>query len=419
MNARVALVDCNNFYCSCERVFNPRLLGVPVVVLSNNDGCVIARSEEAKALGIKMGAPAFKSETLFRQHRVSVLSSNYALYGDMSARVMSVLQSEAWGVEIYSIDEAFLELGGAEDEAWARALRQKVRQWTGIPVSIGIASNKTLAKLANRIAKKSYRDVGVFVLPDDPDHLLAEVPCEDIWGIAAGFSRRLAGAGIRTALELKRAPQRVVRRLLGVVGERIALELGGATCLPLEEVPATRKGVASAKSFGRPVTELRELEEALATYVARCAEKIRAQNLLSARVQVFLSTNTFRSNQPQYHPFAQQALVSPTAHTPELIAAATELLRGIYRQGYEYRKTGIIMPDLVPASQAQMPLPFNGDESAARTAIDRLVDSINRRHGRDTITYGSMGTQRKWQMRQERRSPRWTTQWNELPEAKS
>ncbi len=415
---KFALIDCNNFYCSCERVFDPCLEHVPVVVLSNNDGCVVARCEKAKKLGIEMGAPAFKSEALFRKHNVAVLSSNYALYADMSARVMRVIRGEYPDVEVYSIDEAFAAVDGCDVEARACQLRAKIRQWTGIPVSIGIAPTKTLAKLANRRAKKCPEYGGVFTLPEKADDILKSVACEDIWGIATASTRRLARLGITTAFDLATADPKEVRASLGVVGERIALELAGKSCLQLDHEPATRKGVACAKSFGQRITELSDLEEALASYVARTAEKIRAQNLLATRVQVFLSTDIFRQDAPQYHPFGQMALPAPSAHTPELIGTALDILRRIYRTGHSYRKVGVMMPDLVPASRAQLPLPFDGDQAAAKAAIDRLVDSINQRFGRDTVTFGSMGTAKKWRMRQEKRSPRWTTQWSELPKVR-
>ena len=415
MNTRFALVDCNNFYASCERVFNPRLIGKPVVVLSNNDGCVIARSEEAKLLGIEMGAPAFKNEETFRRHCVQVLSSNYALYGDMSARVMATLRPQAASMEIYSIDEAFLGLEPWQGETYCRELRAKVRQWTGIPVSVGIASTKTLAKLANRVAKKTPSLQGVFDLTaaPDPDAVLARVPCGDIWGIGRRLAARLSTAGIQTALDLKRADMAFVRRELGVVGERTARELNGISCLELEEAPDPQKGIATARSFGQPIEAIEGLEQALATYTARAAEKLRAGGQFVGRIQVHLETSPFRPDLPQYYPVAQIALPEPTSHTPDLIAAASSLLRKIYRPGYRYRKVGVFLTELSAEGTAQLTL-FGAKPHSAAARLDSLVDQLNGKYGTNTVRYGSMGFQQQWRMRQERKSRGFTTRWEEL-----
>ena len=415
MNTRFALVDCNNFYASCERVFNPRLIGRPVVVLSNNDGCVIARSEESKLLGIEMGAPAFKNEDKFRRHGVQVLSSNYALYGDMSARVMTTLRQMAPSMEVYSIDEAFLGLEPWQDEAFGRELRARVRQWTGIPVSVGIASTKVLAKLANRIAKKTPSLQGVFDLTaaPDPDAVLARVACEDIWGIGKRLAVRLARGGIQTALDLKHADMAWVRRELGVLGERIARELNGISCLELEDAPAPQKGIATARSFGHPIEVIEGLEQALATYTARAAEKLRAGGQLAGRIQVHLETSPFRPDLPQYYPVSKIALPEPTSHTPELIAAALTLVRKIYRPGYQYKKVGVFLTELCSEATAQLTL-FTPKTDNASTRLDTLVDQLNHRYGTNTVRYGSMGFDRKWRMRQERKSRGFTTRWGEL-----
>ena len=420
---KIALVDCNNFYASCERVFAPRLVGRPVVVLSNNDGCVIARSEEAKALGIAMGAPAFKNKEIFRRHAVEVMSSNYALYGDMSERVMSVLRSHAPGIEEYSIDEAFLALDDGQGEVFARELRARVRQWTGIPVSVGIASTKVLAKLANRVAKRAPALNGVFDLTaaGNPDEILAGVDCADIWGVGRRLAARLGRGGIRTARDLKRADMAWVRRELGVVGERIARELNGISCLALEEMPAPKKGVASARSFGRPVESLAELEEALATYTARVAEKLRAGHLLASHVQVFVTTNPFSESQRQYTAGAQAGLPRPSNRTPDLIAAALALLRKIYRPGLRYKKTGIFVTELVPEGCVQLSL-FDepaAEKTSPRKALEADIDRLNRRYGTNMVRYGAMGIRQAWGMRQNRKSQGFTTRWGELPVAKT
>jgi len=419
---KIALVDCNNFYASCERVFNPRLIGRPVVVLSNNDGCVIARSEEAKALGIAMGAPAFQNKEIFQRHGVEVLSSNFALYGDMSARVMSVLRSQAPGIEVYSIDEAFLALDDNQGEAFARELRAQVRQWTGIPVSVGIASTKVLAKLANWVAKKTPGLNGVFDLTaaGDTDEVLARVGCADIWGIGKGLSARLGhGGSIHTARDLKCADMAWVRRELGVVGERIARELNGISCLRLEEMPPPKQGIASARSFGRPVESLAELEEALATYTARVAEKLRAGHLLASHIHVFVTTNPFSSSPLQYTAGAQTTLLQPSNRTPDLIAPALSLLRKIYRHGHRYKKTGIFVTELVSDQRVQLSLFDQPVDAGPKKALAEAVDQLNRRYGTNTVRYGAMGTRQGWGMRQERKSQGFTTRWSELPVAKA
>lgn len=422
MKARFALVDCNNFYASCERVFDPSLVGRPVVVLSNNDGCVIARSEEVKRLGIPMGAPAHEHKEVFRRHGVVVLSSNYALYGDMSARVMETLRPDVPAMEVYSIDEAFLALEEWQGAEFARELRARVRRWTGIPVSIGIGPTKTLAKIANRLAKKTPELGGVLDLSmvRDLDEMLSRIPCVDVWGIGRRWAARLAAAQIHTALDLKRAGGAGVRRMLGVVGERIHRELHGMPCLALEEVPASKKGIASAKSFGRPVERLEELEEALATYTARAAEKLRAGGLLAARLHVFVATNPFSKSGPQYNAGAHTALVRPSNHSPDLIAPALRLLRGLYRRGYLYKKTGIFLTELIAESEIQPDL-FDAAAGASGLLreLDRVVDTLNRQLGRNTIRYASMGLNAAWAMRQGNRSKRFTTCWSELPVVKA
>ena len=422
MKTRFALVDCNNFYASCERVFNPRLFGRPIVILSNNDGCVIARSEEAKQLGIPMGAPAHEHKATFEKNAVVVMSSNYALYGDMSARVMETLRPCVPAMEVYSIDEAFLALEDWQGAEFARELRARVRQWTGIPVSIGIGPTKTLAKIANRLAKKTPELGGVLDLETvrDIDELLARVPCGDIWGIGKRLAVRLVAGGIRTACDLKHGEAAWVRKILGVVGERILRELQGVSCLALEEVPAPKKGIASAKSFGRPVESLRELEEALATYTARAAEKLRSGRLLARQVHVFVATNPFSARQPQYSAGAQTALFRPSNHSPDLIAAALELLREIYRPGHQYKKTGVFVTELIAESDLQPDLFEAPAETVGRVReLDRIVDGLNRKLGRNAIRYGSMGVKSRWAMRQERRSQKFTTRWDELPVAKA
>jgi len=419
---RLALVDCNNFFCSCERVFDPSLIGVPVVVLSNNDGCIISRSEEAKALGIPMGAPLHQQQEVIRRHGVRVFSSNYTLYGDMSARVMSILRDAVPAIEVYSIDEAFLELPPAFEEENARELRGKILQWTGIPVCIGIARTKLLAKFANRHAKKNKQMTGgVFDFSTywDPESLMVDAPCDALWGVAKNTARDLSKIGIRTVLEFQHADPTAVRRSLGVVGERLHRELNGISCLELEEMPPPRKGVMASRSFGSPIEKIEDLEEALANHVARASAKVRRFGLLATHLEIFLQTNRFRKEDPQYHPSIGMTLPTPNASTSELIATARELLQSIYRPGYRYKKIGVMLAHLVSEEEYQPSLftaPVKG-----KIDIDKIVDEINRRLGdpkNPLVTRASMGTANsgtKWRMKAERHSPNYTTNWNELP----
>ena len=421
----IGLVDCNNFFCSCERVFNPALQGKPVVVLSNNDGCIISRSEEAKALGIPMGAPLHEQQEVIRKHDVQVFSSNYTLYGDMSARVMSILREEVQVVEVYSIDEAFLRLPSNFDEEMARALRTKILQWTGIPVCIGIGSTKMLAKLANRHAKKNkVLTGGVFDLTRywDPEGILADTPSDGLWGVGRNLAARLAKMGIKTALDFQQADPVAIRKSMGVVGERMFRELNGIGCLELEEVPPDRKGVMASRSFGSSVESLEELEEALANHVARASEKVRRFGLLATGMEVFLQTNRFRADQPQYSPGIGRTLDRATHSTTELMTTARGLLQRIYRPGYRYKKTGVQLTNLVSEEEYQPGL-FD-QVKPGRIDVDKIVDEINRRLGdpkNPVITRASQGTERAgrgWKMKSERHSPHYTTDWNQLPEAR-
>ena len=394
---RLALVDCNNFFCSCERVFDPPLQGKPIVVLSNNDGCIISRSDEAKALGIPMGAPLHEQQDVIRKHGVHVFSSNYTLYGDMSARVMSILRDEVPAIEVYSIDEAFLQLPEGFSEEQVRALRAKVLQWTGIPVCIGIGTTKLLAKLANRHAKKNkVLTGGVFDLTQywDPDSILADTPTDGLWGVGRNLATRLKRMGISTALEFKQGDPAAIRKSMGVVGERLLRELNGIPCLELEEMPPDRKGVMASRSFGSPVESLEEIEEALANHVARASEKIRRFGLLATRLEVFLRTNRFRKDDPQYNPGTSITLDYPTHSTSELMSVARDLLRRIYRSGYRYKKTGIYLANLVAEDEYQQEL---FDAPRPRIDVDKIVDEINRRLGdpkNPVITRASQGTER-------------------------
>ncbi|PKN23385.1 MAG: SOS mutagenesis and repair protein UmuC [Deltaproteobacteria bacterium HGW-Deltaproteobacteria-3] len=414
-----ALLDCNNFYVSCERLFNPRLEGRPVVVLSNNDGCIIARSNEAKALGIKMGEPFFKCRGLIAAHQIQVFSSNYPLYGDLSQRVMDVLCQLEPEVEVSSIDEAFFRMPQANEESLlenGRNIRATVKKQVGIPVSIGFGPTKTLAKIANRIAKKHPEHGGVFVLPDQGlDALLATIEVGDVWGIGQRQTQKLFACGIRTALDLKNGNDTWLRKHLTVTGLRTAMELRGISCLPLEESPPSRKSVTSSRSFGQPVTDLAWLREALSSYIAIAAEKLRVEGLKTGCVQVYLTTNRFREGEPQYANSKTITLSIHTSSTLELIHYADEVLRQLYRPGYAYKKVGVVLMDLVPAGHVQAHLfltPPKGQE-----ALMGAMDQINRRWGKDTLHSAAAGLLRPWKMKQGKRSPLYTTSWQELPVA--
>lgn len=412
-----ALIDCNSFYVSCERVFNPKLIGKPAVVLSNNDGCVIALSREAKALGIPMGAPYFQFKNILEAHGVAVYSSNYTLYGDLSARVMNVLSGFAARREVYSIDEAFLLLETKDLLNTAREIRNKVLHWTGIPVSIGIGATKTLAKVANKLAKKNpEKTQGVYLLdsPERVDYTLAQLPVTDVWGIARRCGLRLNRIGINTAKEFKDADDILIRKHLSVTGLRTAWELRGISCLRLEETYAAKKSVTSSKAFGKPIDNLEMLEQAVATYTARAAEKIREQKLLASSLLVFIELHPFRSE--ACNTFCQHlALPEPTSYTPQLIAYAKSVLPRLFREGSCYRKAGIILENLVPETRyAQDLFSSHGPQFEKQKIVMKTVDNLNERFGRKTIYSAAEGIDPKWKMRQHLRSAHFTTDWNQI-----
>ncbi|MDP2846697.1 MAG: Y-family DNA polymerase [Humidesulfovibrio sp.] len=415
-----ALVDCNNFYASCERLFRPGLKGKPVVVLSNNDGCVIARSNEAKALGIPMGAPAFQWEHVFRKQGVAVFSSNYALYGDLSARVMTVLEDLAPRVEVYSIDEAFLDLSGVADApGLCRKIRARVGQYTGIPVSIGLARTKTLAKLASRCAKKDPALGGVFDLAGcpDPEAILAAAEVGDVWGIGPRHAKRLLSRGVRTALDFSRLPADWVRKEMTVVGLQTQMELKGISCLPVSSAPAPRRSVLCSRSFGQLVEDKEHLREAVCAFAVRAAEKLRDAGLEAQAVQVFTLTPRHREELPQHQGQATVTLPGPTNFTPDIVAATLRGLDEAFRQGFAYQKAGVLLLGLTPASARQRSLlDLPPEERQRQRALMAVVDAVNRRHGRGALRLAiSSAPDRPWHMRQHRRSPRYTTSWDELP----
>jgi len=413
-----ALLDCNNFYVSCERLFRPELAGRPVVVLSNNDGCIIARSNEAKSLGIRMGEPYFRTKPLIKKCDVRVFSSNYPLYGDLSQRVMDVLRQLESEVEVYSIDEAFIRLPDRDIDALldnGHHIRARIGRQVGVPVSIGFGPTKTLAKIANRIAKKNGRHEGVFlILPDrDIDALLAGIDVGDIWGIGPRYAAKLKANGMHNSLQLRNADNGWLRKHLTISGLRTAMELRGISCFSLEDEPQARKSIASSRSFSRPVTGFQELREALASYVSIAAEKLRAKHLKAGCLLVYLMTNSFREGEPQYSNSKTIVLRGMTAYTPELVRQACNGLQRIYRTGYAYQKTGVVLMDLVPERYEQAGLfdPPCKDRGSLMAALDR----INSRWGRDTLQCASAGFSRPWWNKQAQKSPAYTTNWQELP----
>jgi DNA polymerase V len=419
-----ALVDCNNFYASCERVFQPKLEGRPVVVLSNNDGCVIARSNEAKALGIAMGAPYFQIERLVRRQGIAVFSSNYALYGDMSRRVMQVLGQFAPAQEVYSIDECFLNLAGLPNRTgYALDIARTVRQWTGIPVSIGLAPTKVLAKLANRLAKQEHSPHGPILdwtLLPSPEAVLAAIPVEDIWGIAGRWGKRLRQLRITHALALREAEPKALRREFGVVMERIVWELRSVSCLPLETAPPPRKQILTSRSFGERLTALDDLRAAVARFAARAGAKLRAQGLKAQALNVFVQTSPFDPAQPYYANAATLPFAVPEQDSGALIRPALLGLARIYRPGLAYQKAGVMLLDLLPATREQRTLfaPAAGDPARAARRMAAL-DHINQKYGRETLRYACEAVSDRGRMRARLKSPAWTTCWQELPVIKA
>lgn len=414
-----AIADCNNFYASCERVFRPELNGKPVVVLSNNDGCVIARSNEAKAIGIKMGAPFFQIERFAKQHSVAVLSSNYALYGDMSRRVMQVLAGFAPRIEVYSIDECFLDLTGLHTDLTDYCLEicAVVKQWTGIPISIGIAPSKTLAKLANRLAKSGrFRQCPVldWRTVDDSDTVLAETTLTDLWGIAARSQSRLNLLGIADALALKQSDPKRLRGHFGVVMERIVYELRGLSCLDLEDVPAPRKQILTSRSFGEKLTGYDDLRAAVTYFATRSAEKCRQHKLAAHALTVFVETSPFDTRQPFYANSATFEFQLPTHDSAQLQRAAQRGLARIFRPGLSYQRAGVLLPELLPEGVAQLSLFSGGEQSNRSDELMQTLDAINRRYGRSSIRYAGEILSQRWRMRQQFKSPSYTTNIHEL-----
>lgn len=420
-----ALVDCNNFYASCEKLFRPDLRQRPVVVLSNNDGCVVARSAEAKALGIKMGVPVFQIRDAIRRHGIVVFSSNYALYADMSSRVMRVLEDLAPAVEVYSIDESFLDLTGVaravDLSEFGAQVKKTVVDWTGLPVCVGIAPSKTLAKLANYGAKKYLATGGVVDLcdPARQRRLLALVPVDEVWGVGLRLTRRLNTLGIHTALDLARADPAVIRRQFSVVLERTVRELNGESCIALEPVAATKQQILCSRSFGERVLDYEVMRQAISGYTVRAGEKLRQEKQAAAVLTVFIRTSPFNRNEPQYANSATTTLPFPTDDTRLLLQAAQRLLKSLWRNGYRYSKGGICLTGFHPPGSYQPGLFDTVKERPNSQRLMAALDRINRNapHGASgKVWFAGEGVKgQAWSMNRQYLSPAYTTRWGELP----
>ncbi len=429
-----ALVDGNNFYVSCERLFRPSLEGRPVVVLSNNDGCAIARSNEAKALGIRMGAPWFEIRHMEHGDGLVGLSANFVLYGDMSDRMHGTAAGLGPNQEIYSIDESFVDLRGVRDVTRrARVVRRRIHEWVGIPNCVGIGQTKTLAKLANHIAKTAERKPGSYpedlaqvcnlaALPaSDLDAILGTTLIDEVWGVGPRIAKQLHEGDIHTVLDLARMDPATVRRRWSVVLERTVRELQGMQCIDLDDAPEPKKQIACTRSFGKPITDLGPLLQAVSEFASRAGEKLRKQGSVATEVQVFAHTSPFR-NGPQFNRSVIVPLRRPTADTGDLVLAATHGIRRIYAEGYDLIKAGVMLLDLVPGSMLQHELDLEDDDCADRSRLMTAMDAINGRYGKGTVHVASTGATekvREWGMRQERRTPQYTTRWEDVPIARA
>lgn len=423
---RYAIVDCNSFYCSCERVFRPDLRNKPVVVLSNNDGCIVSRSDEAKNLGVKMAGPYFQAKYIIEKYDVATFSSNYNLYGDMSRRVMETLRILIGKehVEVYSVDEAFVDVSKIDEKSlaeYALYLRETVEQWTGISVSVGIAPTKTLAKIANHIAKENKaitKCVTTLINEDEIREVLKKTRVNEIWGIGRAYADKLINWGITSAWELSNMPEEWAQKYMGgVVGIRLIRELKGIPCIGMEKSLETKKMIATTRMFGKNVTELNDIKEAIATYTTRAAEKLRRQNSAASVISIFVVAKE-ESRPANFHGAtisANTTLPAATSITNELITPAMHLAEQIYKQGREYKKAGVMLSGLVPDSSIQSNLfapPLENNKRFLMNAVDNLNFSMRD----DVVKFASSGLNRDWKMRRELRSARYTSRWEELKE---
>ncbi|MDT8311536.1 MAG: Y-family DNA polymerase [Methylophaga sp.] len=417
---RIALIDVNNFYVSCERVFNPKLNGMPVVVLSNNDGCAVARSDEAKALGIPMGAPWFQFADIARQHNIVTLSSNYALYGDMSNRVMRIVSQFCPDQEVYSIDECFLDLTGFQHldlTAYGQQMRDTIRQWTGLPISVGIGATKTLAKLANHCAKKRSEFQGVCdlsgIAETTMDEIFAQLPNTEIWGIGKRLGERLSKNNkLHSVLDIKRANPQRLRRQYSVVMEKTIRELNGIACIELEQMPTTKKQIISSRSFGIPVTDQQSLAESITLYISLAALKLRFQQSVCTTIHVYIRTSPFYQDEDFYRGQQTAALRVPSNDSRQLLKVALAILDKIYKPGFKYAKAGIVLGEISPSDQQQLSL-FSQQPDVRNNLLMQTLDAINQQFGRDTLKIAREGFQRTWKMKQGQKSFSYTTNWRD------
>lgn len=415
------LCDCNNFYASCERVFNPSLNGRPVVVLSNNDGCVIARSNEAKKLGIGMGDPYFKIRDLLRRNNVAVFSSNFVLYGDMSRRVMNLLKKFVPATEIYSIDESFLDFTGMDEsklDELGHEIAQTVKQHTGIPVSIGIAPTKTLAKIASKLCKQYPKLQGCCFMhrEQDIEKVLRKFPIEDVWGVGRRWAKLLQGMGVTTAWDFTQLPPEWVKKRMSIVGLRMWKELRGEPCIGFEQAPADKKQIATTRTFAHDITDYAELHRSVAQYAASCAEKLRTQNSVCGEIIVFILTNRHKENLPQYYESRLLKLSVPTDSTLELTKYASAMLRQIYLQGYAYKRAGVILSDIRSKTGTQRDM-FDATDRDKHARLMKAVDGLNASFGRHKIVTAAAGAE-FFKMNREHLSKKFTTDWGHIIKVK-
>ena len=415
-----AIIDCNNFYASCERVFNPKLNDKPVIVLSNNDGCVIARSNESKRLGIKMGVPAFKIKHIINKHNINVFSTNFSLYGDMSKRVINTISTFDIKMEIYSIDEVFLDISEFkyhEINDFLNEIKNKILKWTGIPVSIGAARTKTLAKAANYISKRSKKHKGVFIINDfNRTQVLKLIPSIDVWGIGRKLNFFLISNGINTAFDISNIDLNWIKNKTNITTQKTVKELMGESCISINN-NFNKKSICTSRTFGNMVESLSDLESSIAMYATRCAEKLRRQNSCATIAIVYVKTNIFRNDLPYYFNSKIINFSVPTSDTGEIISCILKELRKIYKVGFKYKKAGVILSGIVPNNCVQQDL-FDTINRNKKNKIMISIDKINNKMGRDTIRYASQNFAKKYILKQQRLSKSYTTRWSQLLEIK-
>lgn len=424
MDKIFALLDCNNFYASCEKVFNPALANVPVAILSNNDGCIISRSQEAKELGVPMGSPWFKVRDELNAKGVKVLSSNYVLYGDMSHRVMEILEEYTYNLELYSIDEAFADFTGLDHldlTAYGREICDKIKMWLGLPVTIGIGPTKTLAKVANTFGKKHKEVNGVLNLHNNPDidEILKLIPIEKVWGVGRRNTNKFVTNGIYNAKQLKYADDKWILKNFTKMGLKTVWELRGTPCSHHDEIPAIKKGLCTSRSFGRRVTELHDLKEAVSDYVSTCAIKLRRQNSAASVILIYLRSHKFKDGKSYYSNKTAIKLPQPTADTVELIEYARKGIEKLYREGYNYKKAGVILTDFISTQDVTKDMFEEEGDTATRLELMNAIDKLNRKHGHRKVRIAAIGVKQDWWMRSNHRSPDYTTDWNQLPIVKA